>query len=61
MEKSRDITGNRRDVLIMTKIIKEKRHCIIKTGIALNGDAIATENNEKTKKMWKLKNMSDEI
>lgn len=39
----------------MTNIIQEKRHCIIKTGIALNGDAIATENKEKTKKMWKLK------
>lgn len=45
----------------MTNIIQEKRHCIIKTGIALNGDAIATENNEKTKKIVEIKNMSDEI
>lgn len=50
LEKSRDITVNRREVLIMTNIIKEKRHCIIETRIALNGDAIATVNNEKTKK-----------
>lgn len=44
-EKNRDITGNRSSTMVNT--IKEQRHCIIKTRIALNGDAIATENNEK--------------
>lgn len=44
----------------MMNIIKEKRHCIIKTRIALNGDAIATENNEKIKNV-EIKNKSNEI
>jgi hypothetical protein len=48
-EKNRDITENRREVLL-SNIIKEQRHCIIKTRIALNRDAIATENNEKAKR-----------